>query len=136
MERRFLRQGGAYEDSPLAVHARWTLILVHLPAMRGRNLHEDLTDLYLEAERSYVGEQLGAAYDLACLQYRFLLFLAGNRLGFTHVLSYYIGVADMWRNRLADRHGDTLPWRRKEYEDGREVVRKSIVLPVRGYKLH
>jgi hypothetical protein len=116
VEKRFICHDGAYGDMPgIAICDRYALVRgVLRDRLRGRRLYEDLTDIFEEAEQTYTGARLFAAYDLAALQGWFWWVLKLNKACRKPAYEWHAAYADYWKRRLADREKDTLPWRWNE----------------------
>ena len=116
VEDRFIAHDGPYADMPgVAICHRYALVRgVLRDRLRGMHLYDDLTPIFEEAERTYAGTMLFAAYDLAALQGWFFWMMKLNGICRRPAAEWHAAYADYWKRRLADRQRDTLPWRLTE----------------------
>lgn len=129
LERAFLDQHVLYPENETAVvHWRWTKILEYVPAMRGRHLYEDLSDVYAAVEAGPPTLAVNWAWDLTFLQERFWDELLARRMCFTHANYYFGCAAQAWRRRLMSRIQNQRAWRR----DRRGTLRGPVVKPVQA----
>jgi hypothetical protein len=128
LEQRFLLQHVVYQENPEGViHFRWTNILSRLPAVRGRHLYDDLSDVYAAVETGPPGPAVGAAYDLTWLQERFWGALRANNMTMRHGELWHVCTAQAWRRKLMQRARDQKGWRRNT----KGKLKEPIAAPVR-----
>ena len=99
----FVALDTVHEESETPIHQRWTEILTWIPAMRGRTLVDDLSDIYEDALENASGLRLFCAHDLAMLQCRFYAALFENRMMAVHVRDLHMTQAVVWQWKLSDR---------------------------------
>lgn len=111
----FLKQHVWYQGHNCAVHVRWAFILEHIPAMRGRHLYEDLSDVYQDALKLPASFRLVATYDMAVLQGLLWRILAQNGLTMIHAFGWELSAAQIWERQLLKRLQEQTPWRRNTF---------------------
>lgn len=125
LERMFLTSFTVFPEHSKPVHERWTDVLVRLPAVRGRDLSADMTDVFQEAEARGDRVTVSTAFNLSCLQNRYAQALYRAGLIPSHMLQVIIENGLYWQQRLLDRYPHAPTTRRMD-----DRIRKTKPGPV------
>ncbi len=103
IEQVFIHCDAVYPEAGSPVHVRYAADITRLPEIAGRSLFESFGDLYLSIERGDDRHRLDAAFDLACLQNRFIEVLADNGVLPRHVTEIRRAEGLLWQQRLLNQ---------------------------------